>query len=477
MLIAEEFVIPAGAKLRGTVDKATNSTKPDERSTLVLAFTEMEIDGAKHKIAARIASVDNARESVDEQGLITGILAGETISGRIDAGLNKLAEKASGFADVLATVKKVVLNAPESDITYDVGTDFELALTAPLELKAASGPGPAAKLVPVANADALYDFVNRQAFQTWAESPSKPSDITNMMLIGTAEQINQAFREAGWANAAALSTDSKLETFRAIAEQRGYKEAPVSVLLLEKRPPDMVFEKLTNTFAQRHHLRVWRRPDSFEGKPVWVVAATHDTGIEFSEQNRTFIHKIDSEYRSRAGEGSQRSVLYRARALGGAGGAARRFPKSRQNATGDNVTTDAQHGGPDTQLTGFLTTCRYGVRIPAAAPRAVRGPGADAGGGCRRQCRYVRRGLRGAAPSRCPCANPSGWPCCGPPTANMPINRWKFPSATWWNGSGAATVLRVLGRPVFGEPGRRADRRGPAAADREHAGERRASST
>ncbi len=341
VLIAGEFVIQAGAKLRGTVDKATNSSKPDERSTLVLAFTELEIDGAKHKIAARVASVDNARESVDEQGLITGILAGETISGRIDAGLNKLAERASGFADVLATVKKVVLSAPESDITYDVGTDFDLALTAPLELKAASGPGPAAKLVPVDNPDALYDFVNRQAFQTWAESPSKPSDITNMMLIGTAEQINQAFREAGWANAAALSTDSKLETFRAIAEQRGYKEAPVSVLLLEKRPPDMVFEKLTNTFAQRHHLRVWRRPDSFEGKPVWVVAATHDTGIEFSEQNRTFIHKIDSNIdRERAKVVNDLLFTGRVRSVALVERPA--VPKAGQNATGDNLTTDAK---------------------------------------------------------------------------------------------------------------------------------------
>ena len=341
VMIAGEFVVPAGAKLRGTVDKATNSTKPDERSTLALAFTELEIEGAKHRIAARVAAVDNARESVDEQGLISGILAGETISGRIDAGLNKLSEKASGFADVLATVKNAVLKATESDITYDAGTDFELALTAPLELKAASGPGPAAKLTPVADEDALYDFVNRQPFQTWAESPSKPSDITNLMLIGTLEQVTQAFREAGWANAAALSTEAKFETFRAIAEQRGYKEAPVSVLLLDQHAPDMVFEKLTNTFAQRHHLRVWRRPDSFEGKPVWVVAATHDTGIEFSEQNRTFIHKIDSNIdRERAKVVNDLLFTGRVRSVALVERPA--VPKAGQNATGDNLSTDAK---------------------------------------------------------------------------------------------------------------------------------------
>ena len=151
VMVDGQFVIPAGAVVRGAVEKAAQSTKPDERSTLVLAFSEIEIDGAKLKLAARVASVENARESVDEQGQITGILASETISGRLDAGLNKLAERAAGFADILGTVKKAVLKEPESDITYDAGVELALALTAPLELKAASGPGPAAKLTPIAD--------------------------------------------------------------------------------------------------------------------------------------------------------------------------------------------------------------------------------------------------------------------------------------------------------------------------------------
>jgi hypothetical protein len=335
-----EFLIPAGAKLRGTVEKATNSAKADERSTLSLTFTELEIENAKYKIAAHVAAVDNARESFAEDGTISGILASETISGRIDAGLEKLAEKASGFAGVLATVKKAVLTAAESDITYDAGTDFEIAVTAPVELKAA-GPGPAAKLAAISDEDALYEFVNRQPFQTVAENPPKPSDITNLMLIGTAEQIAAAFKEAGWVTAAALSTDTKFETFRAIASQRGYKEAPVSVLLLEKRPPDMVYEKLTNTFAQRHHLRVWRRPDTFDGKAAWVVAATHDTGIEFSEQNRTFIHKIDSAIDNERAK-VVNDLLFTGRVHALALVERPAVPQSTQNATGDNVTTDAR---------------------------------------------------------------------------------------------------------------------------------------
>jgi hypothetical protein len=341
VMVGGQFVIPAGALVRGTVEKVGQSTKADERSALTLAFNELEIEGVKTKVTAQVSAVDNARESIDDQGQLSGIVASETISGRLDAGLSKLGERASGFADILGTVKKAVLKEPESDITYDAGVDMTLKLAAPLELKGPSGPGPAAKLVPVANEDALADMVARQPFQTMAEKPPKPSDITNIMLVGTLEQVQRAFSEAGWSSAAALSTQAKLETFRAIAEQRGYKEAPVSVLLLEGRPPDMVFEKLTNTFAQRHHLRVWKRPDTFGGQSAWVIAATHDTGIDFSEQNRTFIHKIDSQIdRERAKVVND--LLFSGRVRSVALVDRPKVPQKGQNATGDSVETDGK---------------------------------------------------------------------------------------------------------------------------------------
>jgi hypothetical protein len=125
--------------VRGTVLKAVQSSKGDERSALTLRFTELEIEPSK--IAVRVTGVENAREIVDAEGQILGILTGETISGRLDSGLTKLAERASSLAGILGTVKGAVLKAPESDITYEPGVELVLALTAPIELKA-SGPGP-----------------------------------------------------------------------------------------------------------------------------------------------------------------------------------------------------------------------------------------------------------------------------------------------------------------------------------------------
>jgi hypothetical protein len=103
----------------------------------------------------------------------------------------------------------------------------------------------------------------------------------------------------------------------------------------------MIFEKLNNTFSKRHHLRIWLRPDRYLGRPVWVCAAAHDTGIDFSAQDRTFIHKIDSQIdleRSKVVNdllltGKVQSLLMVDRP---------NVPRHAQNATGDNLNTDAR---------------------------------------------------------------------------------------------------------------------------------------
>jgi hypothetical protein len=341
VMAGDEFAIPAGAAVRGRVTKATQSTKPDERSVLVLSFDEIEAGGAKYKMAARVADVENAREKVDDQGQIEGILASETITGRIDAGIQKLSQRYSGFAGVLEAAKNAVLKPAESDITYDAGVEMAIALTAPLELKAPGGPGPAARLQPMPDEAALVALVAREPFQTVAQDPPKPSDITNLMLIGSEEDVKQAFAAAGWSAAAGLNAEAKFETVRAIAEERGYSEAPVSVLLLDGKPPDMVFEKMNNTFARRHHLRVWRRPGAFDGKPLWAVAATHDIGISFSEENRTFIHRIDSSIdRERSKVVNDLIFSGRVRALALVDRP--QVPRDGQNATGDKLETDGK---------------------------------------------------------------------------------------------------------------------------------------
>jgi hypothetical protein len=132
-----------------------------------------------------------------------------------------------------------------------------------------------------------------------------------------------------------------METARAIIENRGYKEAPVSLLTLDGEPPTLVFQKAANTFAMRHHMRVWQRPDQFEGQTVWVAAATHDIGIDFSPENHTFIHKIDSNIdRERV---KVLNDLSFSKCVKGIALVDRtNIPSDLSNATGDKLITDGK---------------------------------------------------------------------------------------------------------------------------------------
>jgi hypothetical protein len=337
VLVNNRIAMAAGATLAGHVKEVTAAVQPDDQAMLGLAFDEIrDAGGGKAAVAAKLASIDNARESVDDQGRIQGIVASKTGSGRLNQGINKVAEKYPSFADLLGAVKQTVLKDTDANIDYKPGVEMTIELTKPMEW---SGSVQAASVGSISPQEALFQLVNRQPSRTETQQDGRPSDVTNLMFLASDQELADAFQKAGWSPAAKLNGMSKLETFRAMAEMRGYQEAPVSVLLLDSQPPDLVFEKTNDTFAARHHLRIWRRPGQFGGKAVWVCSATHDTGIDFSDQNRTFVHKIDSHLDlERAKVVNDLLLTGMVRGLSLVQRA--RWPQNLFNATGDALMTD-----------------------------------------------------------------------------------------------------------------------------------------
>jgi hypothetical protein len=338
-MVQGRAAIAAGSVVHGTVEKATPSSGPDVRAALLLTFHEIVIAGQTLQMAAQVSAVDNAREKVDQQGQIDGILASETITGQLDAGLDKLSDRYSGFASVLSAAKKAVLQEASADISYSPGVEMTLRLTKPLAVPPVRIPGPPAW--PSGGWSLLFRLIGREPFQTTAQNPPKPSDLTNLLIVATEDELRRAFGEAGWSGAARLNPLSKFETLKALAEDRGYDEAPVSILLLDGKPPDIVFEKANDTFARRHHLRIWRRSGTIAGKPVWLVAATHDTGISFSEAQRNFIHRIDSQI-DRERDKVVNDLLFTGRVKGLDLVDRPQVPRETQNATGDRIETDGR---------------------------------------------------------------------------------------------------------------------------------------
>lgn len=342
VILDGNIVLPAGAELTGTV-KDVKAAADGQRAQVRLDFTRIGLGAYRIPIAAVVASLDNSREKVGADGLITGIDVSKTYASRIDQGMAKLqnSDRFSGLAGLIGGVKQALkIEDANPNIDFDPGVELTIKLTQPLDWR---GPvtGPGTALQPFPNERQLIDVVNRQPFRTAAANPPRPSDLTNIMFIGTEQDLRAAFEKAGWSSAARLSTKSKLETARALIEDRGYKEGPMSLLMLDGRPPDMTFEKGNNTYEQRHHLRIFRRPGTFDGKPIWVCSATHDIGIDFSERDHTFIHRIDSSIDKERGKvvadllftGLVRSLALVDRP---------EIPQDATNATGDVLKTDGR---------------------------------------------------------------------------------------------------------------------------------------
>lgn len=339
VLSGNQVLVAAGANVHGQIKEAKPAVKPEEQAVLQIQFEELRSSrGSKAPLSARLIAVDNARESVDEQGRILGIIAAQTGSGRLDQGIEKIAARYPVLGDILGAAKGAVVKETDPNIDYDPGVEMTIELTKALKWDETA---PSSNVRAITPANQLARVVNQQPMRTSTERTDVLSDTTNLAFLGSREQLESAFQRAGWSTAEKLNAKSKLETFRAMTEARGYKEAPVSMLLLDGRPPDLVFQKQNNTFAQRHHLRIWRRPGTFNGKELWVCAATHDIGIDFSQRDRTFIHKVDAEIdRERAKVVSDLLFTGKVQALALVDRPA--APNSGQNATGDAFRTDGK---------------------------------------------------------------------------------------------------------------------------------------
>jgi LssY C-terminus len=339
VVAVNQIVVAAGVKLTGHIKEVKAAVKADDQAVLGLAFDQIsDAQGKKAKLTVRLVAVDNARESVDADGRILGIIASQTGSGRLDQGINKVTEKYAGLGELLGTIKQAVVKETDGNIDYEAGVEMTIELTKPL-LWTGSTKGPSVSAVEPQNE--LAALVNRQPFRTRAAKPPKDSDVTNLMFVGSQQELENAFQAAGWSTAEQLSAKSKLETFRAMTEQRGYKEGPVSILLLSGRPPDLVFQKQNNTFNARHHLRIWHRPERFHGKDVWVCSATHDTGIDFSEETRTFVHRVDGQIDHERAK-VVNDLLFTGLVKGLSLVDRPDVPTSGFNATGDKVETDGR---------------------------------------------------------------------------------------------------------------------------------------
>jgi len=155
---------------------------------------------------------------------------------------------------------------------------------------AANVGGPAETRIPGITPQLLSNIPRRVS-----DPQGRPGDMVNVMIVGTEDQMVQAFTTAGWVKVDKSVEGSVLNALLETAEKKDYLTMPMSTLYLFKRPQDYGFAHAepVKVAMSRNHLRVWRSPDEVEGRPLWCVAATHDIGFERDQRNNGITHKID----------------------------------------------------------------------------------------------------------------------------------------------------------------------------------------
>jgi hypothetical protein len=291
----ERVAIPAGSTISGEVVLVKKLGWGVKRSNAALGyrFHTLELpDGGATAIQTKLVHVETARENVDAQGIVQGIRAANNVSSSLAMYAWRLLLLDPVVAIPVWVGKFAFARAPDPEIHFPAGTEMVLKLSASIPLESRPGGATVPGLGTAALSDATR-WVEALPQQRVARPSGKPADILNVMLIGSREQMQQAFQAAGWSGADRRSMWTTFLSYQSIIERRQYEQAPMSRLNYSGRAPDDAFQKGLNSFAKRHHVRIWSNPQTDGEDPVWMAAATEDTGIKFSWKKMHFVHQID----------------------------------------------------------------------------------------------------------------------------------------------------------------------------------------
>ncbi len=337
-----KIYLPRGSTFKGVISQAhgVGWGLKHETAALTLDFRQVSLpDGETVPIPTQLERVENSQEKVNDKGKIQGIRSTGTLGHSAE---NKVASVASVdpigyiFTNTAATA---ALGFAEPEILYPAGTEVIVEVTAPVvRTKTFPSTIPSLTSSPEGN-QALLQFARQLSYRTTTQASEKPSDITNLLFIGPEEGIRRAFKAAGWTPADQLTANTTFQTVKTLAGNETYRRAPMSMLLLDERPPVFTLTKTTNTFSSRHHLRVFDPHVLYEGSPVFTASSTQDIGIGFSRAHKTFIHVIDQYI------DNERTKVVNDLEFTGCVEAAQLLPRpwaplDAYNSTGDRLRTD-----------------------------------------------------------------------------------------------------------------------------------------
>jgi hypothetical protein len=296
VVVNGETLIPEGSTLTGTIRavRRVGLGIVRETASLDLEFNEVTLpDGQRFPILTQVAQVENARERVARDGTIRGVRTTNSLSYRVSGYVRTVLSWQIHAQLTTWVIRTMLVQVPEPEIFYPAGVELALTLKGPmLSTPSRESLQLVARLTEDERAD-LEHFAAPMPFRAHARSQNRPSDLINVMFIGSREQISAAFVAAGWAETGAPTLRTHITGIRAVAERRGFLGAPMSSLLVNDSEADMSWQKSLNDMAKRHHIRIWKQESTWHGQDVWIAAATRDIDFAFLRPGQAVTHRIE----------------------------------------------------------------------------------------------------------------------------------------------------------------------------------------
>jgi len=331
-----QLLVPPGTKLNGTILFAQKAPNKYMQPRLVLDISNIvHADNQMTPVYARVIDVDNARETVRNNEIMGIVQPHASTKLSIAFMAVSAANPIAGYT--VKGMQTVYGLSIRREILFPAGTDLQIQIVRSSMLKE---PLPWAGWPRLQVDPELEQVVASAPIRTVATN-NVPSDLVNLMFLGTRNELLMAFGEAGWIQAEDLGVGSALKAAQATMRETGYSAAPVSVLRLQGRPPDLVFQKSLDTFAKRHHIRIWDLHTTYKGREVWVGAATHDIATTNSRAKTRWSHRIDPHV-DRERDWVESDLLFAGTATAYADIERPNAPKVTSNATGDDILTDGK---------------------------------------------------------------------------------------------------------------------------------------
>ncbi|PJE76122.1 hypothetical protein COV04_01165 [Candidatus Uhrbacteria bacterium CG10_big_fil_rev_8_21_14_0_10_48_11] len=143
--------------------------------------------------------------------------------------------------------------------------------------------------------DKLATLLTSSDFAKFTHSPfGKTMEPVNVVVVGSATELNNAFQDIGWTKAAPLKEKTALELAYAAIFNRSDVTAPVTPSCYGGVRQEVAFEQPTDGIRQRHHVRFWRTGLTVNREPVWVGAASFDESLHYLIAHR-IAPNVDAE--------------------------------------------------------------------------------------------------------------------------------------------------------------------------------------